>query len=109
MSYQSEDRADSRSLMTVMLVLGGIAVLAAIFYFAMYAPSRATNDTVIIRESTPGPAGAPGAPGATGAQGTQGYQGTQGDQGQQGTQGNQGQQGDQGDQGMGGTTGSTGP
>ncbi len=89
MSY-SEDRADSRSLTAVVLVLLGIAVAAIILYFAWWQPSR-TN--VIVTPGIQGPAG---------EQGAQGIQGSQGSQGNQGNQGNQGQQGQQG------TTGTTG-
>ncbi|MEX2244729.1 MAG: hypothetical protein WD716_12905 [Fimbriimonadaceae bacterium] len=85
MSY-SEDRADSRSLTAVVLVLLGIAVAAMVLYFALWSPSR--NDTdIIVTPTTQGPAGPAG---VQGAQGTQGVQGTQGEQGQQGTTGTTG-------------------
>lgn len=90
MSY-SEDRADSRSLTAVVLVILGIAVVALIFYFAVYAPSRSGPETVIVQPSAaPGPAGAPGAPGATGTQGATGGTGATGAPGVQGDPGDPG-------------------
>lgn len=90
MSY-SEDRADSRSLTAVVLVLLGVAVIALIFYFAVWAPARTGPDTVIVQPSAaPGPAGAPGAPGMQGATGGTGAPGSPGMQGQQGDPGDPG-------------------
>lgn len=90
MSY-SEDRADSRSMTAVVLVLLGIAVAALVLYFALWAPARsAAPDTVIVTPPTQGPAGAPGAPGPTGAPGTTGAPGMPGAQGMTGEPGAQG-------------------
>ena len=93
MSY-AEDRADSRSLTAVTLLLLGVAVIALVLYFAWWGPSRAATDTVIVQPgaSAPapappstntiivpgaqGPAGAPGAPGAPGNSGPAGEPGT---------------------------------
>ncbi|MBI5708011.1 MAG: hypothetical protein HZC36_13600 [Armatimonadetes bacterium] len=99
MSY-AEDRADSRSLTAVVLVLIGIAVAATILYFAVWAPQQSppARDNVIV---APGPAGPAGAPGATGAQGATGSQGSQGASGAAGSAGAAGAAGSSG----GGTTG----
>ena len=84
-----------------------VAALGVIVYFAVWAPSQNSPNTLIVQPGAPGPAGAPGAAGATGASGAdgaagvQGNQGSQGDQGAQGNQGSQGNQGDQGTQGSG--------
>lgn len=104
MSY-AEDRADSRSLITVLLVLLGIAVMGAIFYFAVYAPSRTEGSTIIVQ---PGPAGAAGPAGASGAQGAPGAQGSQGNQGNQGSDGAQGADGAGGADGAAGAAGTQG-
>lgn len=107
MSY-SEDRADSRSLTAVVLVLVGVAAVGIILYFAVWSPSHDSAQTVIVQPNSAGPAGAPGVSGATGVQGAAGAQGTTGTPGSTGTQGNTGNQGDQGAKGTQGDQGSTG-
>lgn len=98
MSY-SEDRADSRSMMSVVIVCLVVVAVGVVVYFAVWAPAQNNPSTVIVQPSAPGPAGAAGATGATGAEGaagTQGNQGVQGDQGSQGTKGDAGSQADPG-------------
>gem|GEM_PF-5827385 len=112
MSY-STDRADSRSLTTIVAVLMGVALIVAILYFAVWAPSQTQGQpsTVIVQPPVAGPAGAPGATGnqgAPGATGNQGAQGAAGSQGADGAAGSQGADGAQGADGEKGTTGTTG-
>jgi len=106
MSY-SEDRADSRSLTAVVLVLLGVAVVGLVLYFSLWSPTRNGPETVIVQPSVQGPAGAPGETGAQGAPGMTGEPGMPGAQGGQGAAGASGAAGAAGAAGS-GTTGETG-
>lgn len=75
MSY-SEDRADARTLTSTVLILLGIAVAAAVLYFAWWSPSRDTD--IIVTPPAQGPPGQPGQPGPPGPPGPPGNQGTTG-------------------------------
>lgn len=95
MSY-SENEVEARSYTAVILTLLGVAVVALILYFAVWAPTRVeptqvivtpnnpapTTEVVPVPVPVPGPAGAPGpagSPGAPGAPGSPGPQGPEGD------------------------------
>ena len=93
MSY-AEDRADSRSLTAVVLVLLGVAAIALVLYFAWWGPSRAPADTVIVTPGASAPAPpstntviVPGAPGPAGPQGAPGAPGNSGPAGEPGSPG----------------------
>jgi hypothetical protein len=97
MSY-SEDRADSRSLTAVVLILLGIAVVGIILYFAVFKQAPVTDTVVVtpgaqnpqppvIIQGPAGAAGAPGSPGASGADGAAGQQGADGAAGSSNTTG----------------------
>jgi pilus assembly protein FimV len=92
MSY-AEDRADSRSLTAVLLVILAIAVAATILYFAVWAPARSNPDTVIVTPAAAGAPGAPGAPGVSGPQGAAGSPGAPGAPGAAGTPADPGNEG----------------
>jgi hypothetical protein len=75
MSY-SEDRADSRTLTAVVIILLGMAVIALVFYFAWWSTSRDTD--IIVTPPVQGPPGQPGQPGPPGPPGPPGNQVTTG-------------------------------
>ncbi|MEX2243084.1 MAG: hypothetical protein WD716_04465 [Fimbriimonadaceae bacterium] len=75
MSY-SEDRADSRTLTAVVIILLGMTVIALVFYFAWWSPSRETD--IIVTPPAQGPPGQPGQQGPPGPPGPPGNQGTTG-------------------------------